>query len=73
MKDLSENLFIGFVLSCFVFFYYFYLVELNNISYNVVDRHNLEVHKVFDNKWKAEKYINAYKENHDYVLQEIRN
>ncbi len=71
MKDLSQNLFIGFVLSCFVFFYYFYLVDLNNISYNVLDRHTFEVQATFDNKWKADKYILDYKSNHDYFLQEV--
>ncbi len=73
MKDLSQNLFIGFVLSCFVFFYYFYLVELNDISYNVLDKHNFEVQATFDNKWKADKYIQDYKESHDYILQEVHN
>ena len=71
MESLSKNLFICFVICCLI--YSFVLTsDLNRIKYHVVDKYDLEVHATFDNVWKAQEYVDKYKEFHNYTVQEVR-
>ena len=71
MKELSQNLFICFVLCCSLYSLSLAL-DGNGIKYNILDRYNLEeVHKTFNNKKDAEKYVLQYKSDHDYLIQEV--
>lgn len=48
------------------------LDNLKHTKYKVLDRHSMEEHKVFNNKWDAEKYVREYKEFHNYLIQEVK-
>ena len=71
MIDFSKALFVLFVFVCF-FWIAFMLDNLKHTKYKVLDRHSMEEHKVFNNKWDAEKYVREYKEFHNYLIQEVK-
>lgn len=73
MKKTSPDIFTICFIICLFAWPVYNLIQLGKIRFDVIDRSTMEVHRTFDNKWDAVKYINDYREFHDYIIQEVKN